>query len=109
MRVLPVKVDQKLADGLELRERRRPAVDLRAASSLRVEHAPQEERSVLREIVLGQPGARGRRVIQIELGGDFRAIRAEPQLAATRSDRRAAATAHPAVAICRRPFRRSVP
>jgi hypothetical protein len=74
MRVLPVQVDQKLADGLELGQRRGAAVDVRAASALRIEHAAQQERSVLREIVFDEPCQCGRRILQIELGGYFRAV-----------------------------------
>jgi hypothetical protein len=80
VRVLAVKVDQKLADRLELGQRRRTTVDLCPASPLGVEHAAQEEWSVVREIVLDQPCSRCGRVVQIELCRDFRAIRAEPEL-----------------------------
>ena len=74
MRVLPVQIDQKLADGLELSQRRRAAIDLRAASALRIEHAAQQERSFLREIVFDEPCPRGRRILELELGGYFRAL-----------------------------------
>ena len=83
VRVLAMQVDQKLADGLELGQRRRAAVDLRAASTLRIEHAAQQQRAPvpLREIVLPKPRARGRRVVEIEFGGDFGAIGARAKLA----------------------------
>jgi hypothetical protein len=81
MRVLPVQIDQKLADGLELRQRRRAAVDVRAASALRIEHTAQQEQPVFREIVFDEPSPRGRRILQLELGGYFRAVCAKPKLA----------------------------
>ena len=55
MRVLPVQVDQALAERSELSERGRAPVDVRTTSPLRIEHAPQQQRTVVSEIVFLQP------------------------------------------------------
>ena len=81
MRVLAMQIDQLLAHGFELRERRGRAIDPGAAAALRVEHAAQQQRLRIAKIVVRKPPARGRRVAQIELGGNLRALGARAQLA----------------------------
>ena len=59
MRVLPVQIDQSSPMASSWASVAGRAVDVRAASALRIEHAAQQERPVaLREIVFDEPGAR---------------------------------------------------
>ena len=82
MRVLAVQIDEPLAEGLQLRERGRAAVDPRPALALRVEHAAQQYVAVVRgDALLGEPGGDARRVRDVELGGELGALRARPELA----------------------------
>ncbi len=80
MRVLAVQVDQAFADVGELGQRRRATVDVRTASSLRIEHAAQQQRSFVGEILRGEPRAQFRRLVAVELGGDFGSVGARTQL-----------------------------
>ena len=82
VRVLAVDRDEPRAELGELRERGGTAVDPRAAPALRVEHAPQQQLvAVAAELVLGEPRAHGRRVGDVELRRELRAVAARAQLA----------------------------
>jgi hypothetical protein len=81
MRVLAVQRNEPLAERCELRERRGAAVDPGAAAAAGVQHAPQQQRVLATEVVLGQPGAHARRIVDVELGGELRALGTRPQLA----------------------------
>ena len=81
VRMLAVQVHQRPADRRELRQRRGPAVDPGAASALRVQRPPQQQRAVVAgEPLLVQPGARRRVVDDVERRGEFRPFRAGTQL-----------------------------
>ena len=80
MRVLPMQIDQSLPELGELRKGCGPAIDPRAASSLRVDHATEQHVVVGRERLVRQPGGRGGRVGNIEFGGEFGALRPGTQL-----------------------------
>ena len=78
--MLPVQIDQVLSGVAELRERRRPAVDPCTAAALRVKRSAQQERPVVAQGLLVEPGAKPRRGGDVELGGDLRALAAGAQL-----------------------------
>ena len=80
MRILPMQVDEPRTELGQLRERRRPAVDPCAASSLRVDHAPQQHLVGGGKLLLGEPRACGRRIGQVELGGELGTFRAGAKL-----------------------------
>ena len=81
VRVLTVQVDQLLAQRAELRKRHRVAVDEGPRAALRVEHAAHQHFAVLvGERVLGEPGARVRRVGDVERGRELRPLGAGPDL-----------------------------
>jgi hypothetical protein len=79
--MLAVQIDQVRSGVAELRERRWPAVDPRAAAALRVERSTQQERPVVAQVLLAEPGTKPRRYGDVELGGDLRALTAGAQLA----------------------------
>ena len=82
MRVLAVQVDEPLAQVLQVRQRRRPAVDPRAASPLRVEDPAQQHFvPVAGELLLGQPGIDRWCVAGVEHRREFGALGARAQLA----------------------------
>ena len=87
VRVLAGDLDQPLAERLQLRERRGRAVDPRAASALRIEHAAQEDLAVaFGEPLLGQPRAHRRRVVDVERGRELGALGAGADLARLEAD-----------------------
>ena len=111
VRVLAVEVDEPLADLLQLRERRGPAVDPRAASCLArracgagAALAVVATRDRARRASARCPDARRRRTRR-----RARRARRPAAAAAARSDRRAAARARRAGSTCRRRSRRSAP
>ncbi len=82
MRVLAVQVDERGAEIVQLRERRRTAVDPRAAASLRIERAAHQHGIVvLAQALVLEPRQRSRRVARIERRRQLRALRAGLQLA----------------------------
>jgi len=80
MRVLPMQIDQSLPELGQLRKGCRSAIDPRAASSLRVDHAPEQHVVVGRELLFRKPSGGGSRVTHIEFGGEFGAFGAGTQL-----------------------------
>ncbi len=82
MRVLAVQVDQPLTQVFQVRQCRRPAVDPRPASPLRIEDPAQQHFvSVAGELLLGQPRVDRRCVGGVEDRGEFGALGARAQLA----------------------------
>jgi hypothetical protein len=81
VRVLAMEVDQALADLLQLRERRLPAVDPRAAPAVTVERAAQQQRWLILGEILGvEPGADIGMAADIELRGELGAVGTGSQL-----------------------------
>ena len=77
----PCSADQPLAERRELRERGGAAVDPCATATAGVEHAAQQQRVVAAaEVVLGEPRAHARRVVDVELGGELGALGTGTQL-----------------------------
>ena len=107
VRVLAGDLDQPLAQRLQLRERRRRAVDPRAAASLRVEDAAQQHLAVaLREPFVGEPRARPPARRRARTRRRARRARRRRGSAAARSGRRAAGRARRAGSTCPRRSRR---
>ena len=81
VRVLAVQVDEPLADLVQLRERRGPAVDPGATPALRVERPAQQERAVGRgEVVRSEPLGDARAIVHVERGGELGPVGARPEL-----------------------------
>ena len=111
VRVLAVEVDEPLADLLQLRERRRAAVDPRAAPALRIERAAQQHLAVApppRSCSASQAATPGGPSTSND-GGELGALGARPQLAQLEAIAEQQARARRAGSTCRRRFRRSAP
>ena len=80
MRVLAMQIDQPLAELGKLRKRCRAAIDPRADSSLRVDHAAEQHGVLVGELLLRKPGRGGGRVADVEFRGEFGAVCAGTQL-----------------------------
>src|SRR5919108_3994069 len=79
MLVLPVDVHEELARLAQLRERHRGSVDECARAPSRIDHTPEQTHAlVARELALLQPAPERLRVVDLEFGGDLRALGALP-------------------------------
>ena len=81
VRVLAVQVEQQGAHFRELRQCGRPAVDPRATSALRVEHAAQQQLGAGIELVRREPVTRGILRAEVEGRRELGTLGAWPQLA----------------------------
>ena len=92
MRMLTVQVDQHLAGVFQLRECGGPAIDPRAALSLRVLRASQKQRRSFRgETLVREPGRNIRAPVDVEFRGKLRTLGAGtklPQLEAVAEEER---------------------
>src|SRR6185312_7125903 len=81
VRVLAVQRHEALAQLGKLRERCGPTVDPCAAAATGVQYAAHDERLLAGEVLLCEPCVNRGCVVDLELGGQLRAVRAGPQLA----------------------------